>query len=141
MDSDVDDVFWVPEDGHVLNDGEAVLHHPELPSYQPHELSFNSPLTLTDCHLAIEKIISQARLIGFEIARKELPFFKRTSRKITLQGNRREFDIMLAKIPEHMSKALEVLLIQRLYFERSRLRDVLENRVKAHNDFAASSGI
>ena len=84
MDPDIDDFFRVPEDGHILNAGEN-----KLPSYQERDLSFNHPLTLTDCHLAIKKIICQARLIGFEIARKQLPLLKRTSRKITLQGDPR----------------------------------------------------
>ena len=141
MASGLDDVFRVPEDGYILNDGEAVLHHSGLPSYQPHGISQNHQLTLTDCHLAIEKIICQARFIGFEIARKQLPFFKRTLREITLQGDPREFDTILAEITEELPNALNLSSIQTLYRSGSRLTNVLERSVKAHNDFSDSSGI
>ena len=141
MDWRLDDVFYVPRDGHILNDGEVVLHHSMLPSYQPQELSDNFPLTLTDCHLAIKKIICQARFIGFEIARKQLPFFKRTSREIMLQGDPRKFDTILAEITEELDRDFYVDSIQYLYRSESRLTDVLVNPVKAHHDFGASSGI
>ena len=137
MGPDIDDVFWVPKDGHILNEGEAVLCHPELPSYQPHGISFANPLTLTDCHLAIEKIISQTRLIVFEIARKQIPFFKRGSRKIKLQGSPRIFDIILAEITEGLDHAFAVDSLEKVTY---RLLKMLENHVKAHNDFGASSG-
>ena len=136
-----DAVFCVPEDGHILNDGEAALHHPKLPTYQYKGLSEDDPLTLTDCHLAIEKIICQARLIGFEIARKQMPFFERASRKIMLEGDPGEFDEVLAKITREMVRALRVTSIQTVYASDRRLTDVLGNPVKAHNDFHASSGI
>ncbi len=141
MHSGFDDGFCVPEDGHILNDGEAALDHPKLPSYQSRGIRFspNSPLTLTDCHLAIKKTLKQARLIGFEIARKQLPFFKRTSREIILQGDPREFDVILAKITEDLYRVCGVDSIQKC--RRSRLIDVLKTSVKAHNDFGASSGI
>ena len=138
MDPGLDDVFWVPEDGHILNDGEA---HPRLPNYQSSDhngVSPNFALTLTECHLAITKIVCQARLIGFEIARKQMPLLKRTSKKIMLQGDPRKFDIILAGITKKKPNALEVML---MWNSRSRLKKVLENPVKAHNDFGASSGI
>ena len=140
MDSRIDDVFCVPEDGHILNDGEASL---DLPTYRTLLSSFSpdSPLTLTDCYLAIWKIIRQARFIGFEIARKQMPFFKRTSRKIVLQGDPREFDIMLGKIAHQLPGALNLRSIQTLDESGSRLADVLKTLVKAHDDFGASSGI
>ena len=138
MDSELDDAFCVPEDGHILNDGEASL---DLPTYQARLCSPDFPLTLTDCHLAIRKIIRQARFIGFEIARNQMPFFKRTSRKIVLQGDPREFDIILEKITDELPDALNLISIQWLYISDSRLADVLKTLVKAHDDFDASSGI
>ena len=138
MDAGLDDVFWVPKDGHILNEGEAVLRHPQLPNYQPHGISHAYPLTLTDCHLAIEKIICQTRLIGFEIARKQIPFFKRASRKIKLQGNPRKFDVILAEITEEFNYAFAVDSLERV---NCRLLKLLGNHVEAHNDFDASSGI
>ena len=141
MDYELDDFFLVPKDGHILNEGEAVLRHPGLPSYQPQEISEAHPLQLTDCHLAIEKIICQTRLIGFEIARKQMPFFKRASKKIMLQGDPREFDTILAQITDDMSYAFGVESIQEVSRSESRLLNVLKTTVKAHDDFGASSGI
>ena len=141
MDSKLNDVFCVPEDGHILNDGEAVLGHSRLPNYQPQDISSRFPLTLTDCHLAIKNIICQARFIGFEIARKQLPLFKRTSRRIMLQGDPRKFDTILAEITEDLDQGFYVDSIQDLYRWESRLTNVLVNPVKAHNDFGVSTGI
>ena len=135
----IDDVFCVPKDGHILHDGEDVLHHPELPTYHTY-YSEHRPLTLTDCHLAIKKIICQARLIGFEIARRKLPFFKRMSRKIKLQGDPREFDITLANITEDFDYHFTVHSLEMLTSD-TLLMNMLEKHVKAHNDFGASSGI
>ena len=136
-----DDVFYVPKDGHILNDGEAGLHHTSLPSYQPFDISESHPLTLTDCHLAIKETLCQARLISFEIARKQLPFFRRTSRKITLQGDPREFDIILAEITKRLNRGFGVYSIEALKHRSPQLTNVLVKTVKAHNDFGASSGI
>ena len=136
----IDEIFYVPKDGHILNEGEDVLHHPELPTYHPY-YSKNDPLTLTDCHLALKKIICQARLIGFEIARERLPFFKHMSRKIKLQGDPREFDVILAEIIEHFDYHFKVYPLERLIGSDRRLSNLMEKHVKAHNDFATSSGI
>ncbi|KAK0512089.1 hypothetical protein JMJ35_005217 [Cladonia borealis] len=138
MDRGLNDVFRVPEDGHILDYEKA---HEWLPTYQSYGISPNFPLTLTDCHLAIMKIIRQARLIGFEIARKQMPLLKRTSKKIMLQGDPRKFDIILARIPKNMIRALKVKSIWKINREGERLKNVLENPVKAHHDFGASSVI
>ena len=101
----------------------------------------DDPLTSIDCRLAIEKIICQARLIGFEIARKQMPFFNLASRKPMLEGDPRDFDGILAEIKNDMFKALKVNAIEAVYASVPPLADALKTLVKAHNDFVASSGI
>ena len=137
----INDTFSVPQDGRLFNDGNQGPGHPELrlPDYQPILISFCSHLTLTDCHLAILATIYQARLIVFEIARKNTPFLKRSSRTIKLEGEPREFDTLLSSIQLRFDQALAIASIETISMSKSRLLDVLKNPLIAHKDFKDSS--
>ena len=131
----------VPASGHFFNDGKEApgLALPDY--YRPHDLSGDSPLTLTDCHLAMLTAIRKARLIGFQIARRNKPVFKRTSREITLQGDPREFDIILSSINNEYKDTFRIGSIETLRDgPEVRLTDVLKNPLVAHKDFEDSSG-
>ena len=138
----INDIFWVPEDFHLIKDGNQVSCHPErnLPNYRPIRISERSELTLTDCHSAIRATIRQTRLIAFEIAGKNKSFFKRSLKTITLEGEPKEFDILLSSIDLCFKGALMIKSIDVLAIEHPRLLDVLKNPLIAHKDFRDSSG-
>ena len=131
----VDDIFDVPEDFQPFEDDAEA----NLPDYQPYDISQRSGLTLTDCHSAIRATIRQVRLIAFEIARKNKPFFKRSLYGKSLEGEPRQFDIVLSSIDYDFKDALAISSIDIL--EQSRgLLDVLRRPLLAHKDFKDSSG-
>lgn len=71
----------------------------DLPSYEPLVqlgVSPNAPLKLIDCHNAMRATIRKARLLVFEIARQDRPFYRRHAKEITLKGSIRDLDIILS---------------------------------------------
>ena len=128
--------IFIPDSGSFLDSGQESLI-PSLPDYVDEQVSFGRELTLTDCHEALLSTIGKARLIGFEIARMKEPFFTRKSKSITLQGDPREFDVLLSSIDDRIVGALYInipLVCQQ------RLEDLLRTYVRVDNDFKDSSG-
>lgn len=70
--------------------------------------------------------------------KEDLKSFKRSSRRIILQGDPREFDIILSSISDEFDDALEIPSIKMLGLD-ARLLDVLRNPLVAHKDFEDSS--
>ena len=124
-----------------LLQGEEATGYIKLSDYQPYELVLSFPLTLTDCHLAMQTAIVKARLIGIEFGRRKKPFFKRTSSENALQSDSREFDTILRSIKNEFDEALEIRSIKELSGSNERLRDVLTNPLVAHKDFEGISSI
>ena len=114
----------------------------QLPVYQAPGLSDSNHLAFTDCHKALETIIYEARLISFEIARKRLSRKDRLLRRsITLEGEQGNLDVVFSTTIEEIKSALSVPIIEKLDFTgEKRLKDVLGNLLKAHEDFKSSSG-
>lgn len=137
---EINESLEIPADGHKFNSETQFAKYFSLPDYMPYGLSQRASLTLTDCHLAVLNTTRKARLIGFEIARRTRPFFKRTFRGITLQGDPREFDIILSSIENEFDDALEIPSIMEVYQgPRYLLLDVLRTPLVAHKDFEDSS--
>jgi len=110
-----------------------------FPDYESYGLSHHTcPLTLTNCHSAMVFTIHKARLIGFEIARRNRPFFKRTFSGFTLQGDPREFDIILSSISSRFDNALDIPSITEVR-DDDLLLDILRTPLVAHKDFKDSS--
>ena len=112
MDLDMDGAK-IPGKGHFWYHGAGTVDDSGLPTYNS-GISGREPLTLTDCHLAMQSIMIKARLIGFEIARHSRSFTeRRASRKwIVLQGDSREFDKILLSMKERFSRILSVTPIE-----------------------------
>ena len=139
--NEIDDIFWVPKDFHLFKDGNQVLCHPRLrlPDYELIGISLDEQLTLTDCHSAMRAAIRQARLMVFEIAGKDKPFFKRSLKGTTLEGEPRKFYVLLSSIESRFEYVLSITSINELFRRGSRLLDVLKNPLIAPKDFKDSS--
>ena len=137
----VNDSVEIPKRRHFFHHGRAAESVESLPDYKSPALSRSNPFAIIDCHKALETSIYEARLIGFEIARKRPPKKDRLLRRsITLEGDQRNLDMIFSSTTEEINFALSITPIQDLYLMQCRLGDVLENLLKAHKDFKSSSG-
>lgn len=139
--SDLDDTVPIPSDGHFFRAEKGLtdsISSIRLPTYQPHGLSqTNEPINLTDCHMAVVKTIEKARLIGFEIARGKLPFFKQHF-EITLAGQHRELDSILASLTIQIDRRLkDINDIKNLSIS---LQQILKTILAADKDFKRDTG-
>ena len=124
-----DDCVFIPTNGSLLNDDAWI----KLPTYRDWGISVEFPLTLTDCHLAFVEIVRKARLIGFEIARRERPFYKRANVEFTLEGDSRKFDETLSSVKDRLEERLN--LQPEFINVGVTLEPVLRNLVSAQAEF------
>ena len=138
----INDSIVIPKRRRFFHDGRVAKTVKYLPDYKESEITSDDPLAFTDCHKALETIIFEARLIGFEIARKRLPKKDRLLRRsITLTGDQRNLDMIFSSTIEEIQSALSVPSIEKLNcLSGERLKDVLGNLLKAHKDYKSSSG-
>ncbi len=101
------------------------------------DLSEEYSLTTTGCHKAMQSTVHKARLIGFEIALGKRPFFRRKSKDITLQGDPREFDVLLTSTSDQFCVAT---MKKPVSFTDSRLGNLLRTLLGVDKDFNESSG-
>ena len=125
-----DDCVFIPANGSLLNDDSTI----KLPDYRDWGISFSATLTLTDCHLAFVEIVRKARLIGFEIARRKRPFYKRANVEITLEGDSRKFDKTLSSVKDRLEERLDLQPEFRISVDDT-LMPVLRNLVSAQAEF------
>ena len=96
------------------------------------------PLTTTNCYYALLSTTCKARLIGFEIARRNVSFLRRKFKKqVRLQGDPRAFDSLISSNDEHFRNALH---IERPWLISTSLDNLLKTLLEADRDFEDSSG-
>ncbi|KAK0357548.1 hypothetical protein LTR91_004097 [Friedmanniomyces endolithicus] len=132
---DINDAAEVPANG-VFFSSDKKAAQAQLPDYQPNGISFNIPLTLTDCHAAMMATIHQVRLIVFEIARKETSVFRRRLTSVKLTGDAREFDESASSVEMNFVPALSILIIDSLQWNGgARLMTVLRRPLEADHEY------
>ena len=138
---DINDAAEVPANG-VFFSSDKKAAQAQLPDYQPNGISFNIPLTLTDCHAAMMATIHQVRLIVFEIARKETSVFRRRLTSVKLTGDAREFDESASSVEMNFVPALSILIIDSLQWNGgARLMTVLRRPLEADHEYKECLGI
>ena len=97
-----------------------------------------SPLTTIDCYYALLSTTCKARLIGFEIARRNVSFLRRKfKKKIRLQGDPRAFDLLILSNDNDFRY---VSNINRPSSISTSLDNLLKTLLEADRDFEDSSG-
>ncbi|KAK0325743.1 hypothetical protein LTR57_003918 [Friedmanniomyces endolithicus] len=134
---DINDAAEVPANG-VFFSSDKKAAQAQLPDYQPNGISFNIPLTLTDCHAAMMATIHQVRLIVFEIARKEMSVFRRRLTTVKLTGDAREFDESASSTELRFVPALSIDIVDSLQWNGgARLMTVLRTPLEADREYQA----
>ncbi|KAK1067127.1 hypothetical protein LTR12_007513 [Friedmanniomyces endolithicus] len=132
---DINDAAEVPANG-VFFSSDKKAAQAQLPDYQPNGISFNIPLTLTDCHAAMMATIHQVRLIVFEIARKETSVFRRRLTSVKLTGDAREFDESASSTEINFVPALSIYIVDSLQWNGgARLMTVLRAPLEADHEY------
>ncbi|ETI27970.1 hypothetical protein G647_00419 [Cladophialophora carrionii CBS 160.54] len=109
-----DDTAEVPKSGYFYRGGNADPSDTDLPNYRGGvNISITTDLiTLTNCYHAFRAVIHKARLIIFELARRQSrqSWFSRLrdSRCIALGGDARKLDEQLADLHEGIERRLSV---------------------------------
>lgn len=136
---EIQDSIEITSGGHFLNYGAETANSPKLPTYKADGLTGESiGLTLTDCHLAMESIMTKARLIGDEIAQSNRRFSIRRLRKVNLQGNAKAFDSILSSTIKGFPKALEIRMTESTNILCARMRILLKSHLRLNKDFKDS---
>ncbi|KAK1820150.1 hypothetical protein LTR12_005450 [Friedmanniomyces endolithicus] len=132
---DINDAAEVPANGAFFSSDKKVAQV-QLPDYQPNGISFNIPLTLTDCHAAMMATIHQVRLIVFEIARKEMSVVRRRLTSVKLTGAARDFDETASSMEVNFVPALSISIIDSLQWNGgARLMTVLRTPLEADHEY------
>ena len=131
------DAVEIPGNRSFFKNGQE-SHDQRLPVYTGgmYLSGSGNTLTSTDCHKAMQSTIHKARLIGFEIALRKEPFFRRKSKDITLQGDRREFDVLLQSTSIQFDGATDI----GKPVNDIRLDHLLRTLLEVDKDFNESSG-
>ncbi|KAG8530267.1 uncharacterized protein KY384_004768 [Bacidia gigantensis] len=105
------------------------------------DTSQRTPLNVTDCHLALSKIIQTACLVNREVARQRLPFLTamkvRFTKRFVLKGKPEEFDWLLTSIDRQMGGLISVPADELVYDEDPRWR-LIKKFLYPNREFEAS---